>query len=147
VQSEVKTMHCPLSQVLMCIIIMAALCSRCRHYIFLYVCPVVCSSTFFLSWSNLSHHRLDVCHTSTRGVALVQIYNAGLKCAARDSLKIQDAKNRQKFAIWAPSYTFRAISLQLRHISTIGKKLDKHRYLFHMSLQYGELRPARPASA
>jgi len=26
-----------------------------------------------------------------------------MKRAARGSLKIQDAKNRQKFAIWAPS--------------------------------------------
>jgi len=28
---------------------------------------------FFFSSSNLSHHRLDVCHTSTHGVALVPI--------------------------------------------------------------------------
>jgi len=35
----------------------------------------------------------------------------------------------------------RAISSQLRHVSTIGKKLVKQQYLLHMSLQYGELRP------
>jgi len=34
-------------------------------------CPVVSSS--FLSLPNLSSHRLDVCHTSTHGVALVRI--------------------------------------------------------------------------
>jgi len=34
-----------------------------------------------------------------------------------------------------------AISLQLRHASTIGKKLVKHRCIPHMSSQYGELRP------
>jgi len=34
----------------------------------------------------------------------------------------------------------RAISSQLRHISTIGKKLVKQQYLLHMSPQYGELR-------
>jgi len=34
-----------------------------------------------------------------------------------------------------------AISSQLRHVSTIGKKLVKQQYLPHMSLQYGELRP------
>ena len=28
---------------------------------------------------------------------------------------------------------FRAVSSQLRHVSTIGKKLVKHRYLLHMS--------------
>ena len=41
---------------------------------------------------NLSRRRLDVYHTSTHGVALVRIYNAGLKCTARGSLEIQDAK-------------------------------------------------------
>jgi len=35
----------------------------------------------------------------------------------------------------------RAISLQLRHVTTIGKKLVKQQYLLHMSSQYGELRP------
>jgi len=35
----------------------------------------------------------------------------------------------------------RTISSQLRHISTIGKKLVKQQYLPHMSLQYGELWP------
>jgi len=35
----------------------------------------------------------------------------------------------------------RAISSQLRHVSTIGKKLVKQQYLPHMSLQYGELWP------
>jgi len=35
----------------------------------------------------------------------------------------------------------RAISAQLRHVSTIGKKLVKQQYLLQMSPQYGELRP------
>jgi len=35
----------------------------------------------------------------------------------------------------------RAISSQLRHVSTIGKKLVKQQYLLHMSSQYGELWP------
>jgi len=35
----------------------------------------------------------------------------------------------------------RAISSQLRHVSTIGKKPVKQQYLLHMSLQYGEFRP------
>jgi len=37
----------------------------------------------------------------------------------------------------------RAISLQLRHTSTIGKKLVKQQYLPNTSLQYGELRPSK----
>jgi len=49
----------------------------------------------FLVFSSLSlsGRRLDVYHTSTPGVALVWIYNACLKCTARGSLKIHDAKN------------------------------------------------------
>jgi len=35
----------------------------------------------------------------------------------------------------------RALSLQLRHVTTIGKKLIKHQYLLHTSWQYGELWP------
>ena len=35
---------------------------------------------------------MDVYHTSTHDVVLVRIYNAGLKCAARGSLEIQDPK-------------------------------------------------------
>ena len=35
----------------------------------------------------------------------------------------------------------RAISPQLKHVSTNGKKHVKHQYLLHMSSQYGELRP------
>jgi len=34
-----------------------------------------------------------------------------------------------------------AVSSQLRHVSTIGKKLVKQQYLPHMSPQYGKLRP------
>jgi len=67
----------------------------------IYICPVI--YTFYLfSSPNLSSRRLDVYHTSTRDVALVRIYNACLKCAARGSLTIQDAK----IAICASSYNF-----------------------------------------
>ena len=62
--------------------------------------------SFFLSSPNLSGRRLDVCHTFTHGVALAQIKDADLKRAARSSLEMQDAKNRQKVAICAPSYNF-----------------------------------------
>ena len=70
---------------------------------------------FFYSSPNLSSCRLDVYHTSTHGVALVRIYDAGLKCAARGSLKIQDAKSRQKIAIWAPSYNFFGLPVYLHN--------------------------------
>ena len=54
----------------------------------------------FISSPNLSRRRLDVCHTSTRDVALVRISNAGLKRAACGLLEMQDAKNRQ-LEMWA----------------------------------------------
>jgi len=48
------------------------------------------------------------------------------------------AKNRHLGTI---AQLCRAISSQLRHVSTIGKKLVKQQYVLHMSPQYGELRP------
>ena len=101
---------------------MAALHSRCGHYIFV-LWFLLLSSIFlsiFFSSPNLSHHRLDVYHASTHG--LVRIYDAGLKCAACGLLKIRDAKNRQNIRhlctiaqLWWTS--------QITHISTIRKKL------------------------
>jgi len=63
-------------------------------------------SFYLFSSPILSRRRLNVYHTSTHDVALVRIKDAGLKCAARGSLKMQDAKNCQKFSIWGPSYNF-----------------------------------------
>jgi len=88
-------------------------------------CPVV-SSIFLLlfSSSNLSRRRLDVYHTSTHGVDLVQIYDSCLKRAARGLLKMQDPKITKKFAILCTiAQLWRAVSSQLRHILTIGKNL------------------------
>ena len=47
------------------------------------------------------------------------------------------AKNRHLGTI---AQLRRAISSELRHVSTIGKKLVKNQYLLHTSSQYGELR-------
>ena len=69
-------------------------------------------SMFLFSSPNLSGRRLDVYHTSTHGVALVRIQNAGLKYAARGSLEMQDPKNRQKVAICAPSHNFVGLCLR-----------------------------------
>jgi len=69
---------------------------------------VVCSFFFLLLFSspNLSRRRLD-------GVALLRISDAGLKPAARGSLKTQDAKMSPKIAIWAASHNF--VGLRLRN--------------------------------
>jgi len=57
------------------------------------------------------------------GVAFVRIYDAGLKRAARGwLLQIQDAKSRQKIAIWAPSHNF--VGLYLTFI-----------YMYHRAIQ------------
>jgi len=76
-------------------------------------------SSFFSS-PILSSHRLVVYHTSTHDVVLVRIYNAGLKSAAPSWLKIQDT---QKLHLGTIAQLCRAISSQLRHVSTIGKNL------------------------
>ena len=48
------------------------------------------------------------------------------------------AKNRHLGTI---AQLCRAISSQLRHVLTIGKKIIKQQYVLHMSPQYGELWP------
>ena len=52
------------------LIIMAALWNRAGHYIFILSFVL---SFFLFSSPNLGRRRLDVCHTSTHGVALVRI--------------------------------------------------------------------------
>jgi len=52
------------------LIIMVALCNRADLYVFVLS---FLSSFFFFSLPNLSGRRLDVYHTSTHGVTLVQI--------------------------------------------------------------------------
>ena len=75
---------------------MAAPCNRAGHYIF--ALWFLLLSSFFLLFSscNLSRRRLDVYRTSKHGVALVRIQDAGLKRAARGSLKNTGCKNSPK---------------------------------------------------
>jgi len=91
--------------------VMVALWNRADHYFFALWSLLL--SFFFFSSPNLSRRRLDVCHTSTHGVALVRISDAGLKPAARGSLKTHDAKKSPNIAIWAPSHNF--VGLYLRN--------------------------------
>jgi len=80
--------------------------------------------------------------STTHGVALVRIWDAGLKCAVYGSLEMRDAKNRQKFAICAPSYNF------VEHIFATKAHIDNRKTLLNSNIsstcpyaQYGELRP------
>jgi len=91
---------------------------------------------FFLAYSQRSE--MDIYHTSRHHVALLRIQNAGLKCAARGSLEIEDAKNRHLCTI---AQLCRAVSSQLRHISTTGKKNLLKSNMSSTSSKYGELRP------
>ena len=124
------------------VVFMAALCNRAGQAIIFLPCGFFLSSIFLFSSPNLSGRRLDVHHTLTHGVALVRIENASLKGAARGSLQMQDPKKSPKNRhLGIMPQLCRAISSQLRHLSTIRKKIVKQQYLLYMSPQYGELRP------
>ena len=117
---------------------MIALWNRADHYIFAqwFLLP-----SFFISSPNLSRRRLDVCHTSTHGVALVRISDAGVKRAACGSLKIQDAKNRQKLPSGHHCTTLSGYIFTTKADIDNRKKLVKQQYLLQISPQYGELQP------
>jgi len=60
--------------------------------------------------------------------------HAGLKCTPRGSLELQDAKKIAKNCrLGTTAQVCRAISSQIGHVSTIGKKLVKQQYVLHMS--------------
>jgi len=98
--------------------------------------------SIFFSSPNLSRRRFDVYHASTHGVALVRIWTAGLKHAARGSLKYRT----QKIAKNSPSGHHRRTLSGYRPIFATKARIDnrkqllKQQYLTHTSLQYGELK-------
>ena len=96
-------------------------------------------SSFFLSSPNLSGRTLDVYHTSSGLTANLEC-RSEMCCTglAANTGPKKVAKNRHLGTI---AQVCRAISSQLRHVSTIRKKLVKQQYLPHMSSQYGELQP------
>jgi len=66
---------------------------------------------------------------------------SGLKCAARGSLKIQDAKITQKSPS-VQSHNFVGLYVfATKSFIDNRKKLGKQQYVLHMFSQYGELRP------
>jgi len=116
---------------------MAVICNRAGHYIFALWFLLLC---FFFSSPNLSRSRLDVFHTSTHGVALVRISDAGLKRAARGSLKIQDAKKSLKSLAGHHRTTLLGYIFATEARIDNRKKIVKQQYVLQMSPQYGELR-------
>jgi len=108
----------------------------------LYFCPVVSIFylLFFLAWSQPSQIGcLPYLHTWCG-------LSANLRCRsetccmglAANTGRKKLSKNRH---LGTMAQLCRAISSQLRHVSTIGKKHVKQLYLIHMSPQYGGLRP------
>jgi len=71
-----------------------------------------------------------------------QIYNAGLKCAARGSLEIQDAKMMQK-KLSSSHHRTNLLGYIFATKACIDnwKKLAKQQYLLPIFSRYGELRP------
>jgi len=66
------------------------------------------------------------------------IYIFGISCLLTEFCHVQNSLSVHLRTITQVS---RAISPQLRHLSTIGKKRTKQQYVLQMSPQYGELRP------
>jgi len=121
---------------------MAALWNRAGHYIFaLWFLSFFFFLLYFFS-PNLSGRRLDVYHTSTHWCGL----SANLECMSEKCcMRLAENTGRKNYAknrhLCTITQLCRAISSQLSHVLTIGKKLVKQQYLLQMSLQYGELGP------
>jgi len=98
------------------VIIMAALRSRCGHYNF---AVWFLSSIFFPRLSQ--RPQIGCLPYFDTWCGPVRIYNAGLKCAARGSLEMQDPKTAETRHLGTIAQLCRPISSQLRHVSTIGK--------------------------
>jgi len=98
--------------------IMAALRSRYAHYIFILWFLL---SFLFFSSPNLSGRKLDVYHTSTHGLSANLECRSEMCCArlTENTGRKKVAKNRHLGTI---PQLCRAISSQLRQVSTIGKK-------------------------
>jgi len=100
---------------------MVALCSRCGHYIFILWFLLSSSQQsqigclpYFYTWCGLS---------------------ANLGCRSETCCtRLDENTGRKKSPKIGTIFATKALS-------TIRKKLVKHQYLPHMSLQYGELRP------
>jgi len=126
---------------------MAALCNRAGHIYFhpvvcssslwppyvisgpLYFCPVVSFYLSFFSSPNLSGHRLDVYHTSTHSVALANLGCRSETCCTQLAENTGRKKSTKSRHLGTIAQLCWAISSQLRHVSTIGKKLVKQQYL------------------
>jgi len=121
---------------------MVAPWNRADHYIFILWFLSIFSllSSIFFSSPNLSGRSLNVYHTSTHGLN-VHLECRSETCCAPLAENAGPKKSPKNGHLGTIAQVCRAMSSQLRHVSTIGKKLVKQQYFVHMSSQYGELRP------
>jgi len=84
-----------------------------------------CGFFFLLLFSspNLSGHKLDFYRTSTHGVALVHIKMQVWNVLRASRWKYRTQKSTKNRHLGTITQLCRAISSQLRHVLTIGKKL------------------------
>jgi len=118
-------------------VLTAALRSRCGHsvlHLWFLLLPFL---PFFLAYSQRSQTEcLPYFHTWCGLSANLECrYEMGCTRLAENTGR----KNTQKIAICICP----AVSQQLRHISTIEKKLVRQQFLLHMSSQYGKCRPTK----
>ena len=98
----------------------------CNFYLLFFIPRLISAAAGWMS-TILWHMAWPQCEFRTQVWNVLLAANTGRK---------KVAKNRHLGTI---AQLCRAISSQLRHISTIGKKLVKQQYLLYMSSQYGEL--------
>ena len=113
---------------------MAAMRSRCGHYTF-----VVFFLSFFYFLPNLSGCRLDVYHTSTQCGPSANLECRSEMCCTPLIGNAGPKKSPKIRLLVTIAQLCQAISSQLRHVSTIRKKLVKQQCLPHMFSQYDEL--------
>jgi len=109
---------------------MVTLWNRADQYIF-----AVISIFYLFSSPNLSGRISTWCGLSANLECMSEM--CCMQLAENTGCK-NDAKNRHLGII---AQLCQAVSSQLSHVSTIGKKLVKQQYLLHMCPQYSELRP------
>jgi len=117
---------------------MAALRSRCGHYIF---ALWFLSSIYLLLFSRLISAVADWMSTILvhMGGLSANLRRRSETCCTALAANTGRKKSSKNCHLGTIAQLYRAISSQLRHISTIGKKLVKQQYLLHTFLQYGEL--------
>ena len=108
-----------------------------RHYFLrrpLYFHPVVSFFSFFFSSPNLSGHRLDVYHTSTRLSANLECRSE--MCCTRLARNAGHKKLPKIRHLGTITQLCRAISSQLRHVSTIGAHFAEYWKCFMARFNY-----------